>query len=106
MLRRAPLASISSNKTPRKELSIFDKGQISGLFRASLTLTQIHRNLNISSSTIRSVLGRLDTQFTEVNKLRSERPHVITLRAARLLVRQMRLTPKVTWRKLKQIENL
>ena len=105
-LQNASLASISGNKTSRKELSIFDKGQISGLSRADLTLTQIHRNLNIPPSTIRSVLERLDTQPTEVNKLRSERPHVITLRAARLLVRHVRLTPKITWRELKQITDL
>ena len=67
MFIRAPLASISGNKTLRKELSLFDISQIAGLFRADLTLTQIHRNLNVPRIKIQSVLGRLRTEPSGIN---------------------------------------
>ncbi len=101
MLRRAPLTSISGNKTPRKELSLLAKGEISGQAKLGLTPTQIARSLDVPPSTVRSVLGRLQTTPSGVNKSRSGRPLSITPRAARVLLRQLRSEPKITWRQLK-----
>jgi len=73
MLRRASLTSISDNKTFRKKLSLLIKDEISEQAKLDLTLTQIARSLNVSSSIIRSILRRLQTTLFEVNKFRSER---------------------------------
>ncbi len=101
MLRRAPLTSISGNKTSRKKLSLLAKGEISGQAKLGLTPTQIARSLDVPPSTVRSVLGRLQTTPSGVNKSRSGRPLSITSRAARVLLRQLRSEPKITWRQLK-----
>jgi transposase len=101
MFRRPPLTSISGNKTPRKELSLLTKGEISGQAKLGLTPTQIARSLDVPPSTVRSVLGRLQTTPSGANKSRSGRPLSITPRAARILLRQLRSEPKITWRQLK-----
>jgi len=96
MLRRAPLTTISGNKTFRKELDLLTKGKITGQAELEATLTQISRNLNVPRIIINEVLGRLCTAFFEVNKPRSGRPLSITSRAARILLRQLRSKPKIT----------
>ncbi len=101
MFRRPPLTSISGNKTSRKKLSLLVKDEISGQAKLGLTFTQIARSLNVPSSIVRSVLGRLQTTPFEVNKFRSGRPLSIIPRAARILLRQLRSKPKITWRQLK-----
>ncbi len=101
MFRRPPLTSISGNKTPRKELSLLAKGEISGQAKLGLTPTQIARSLDVPPSTVRSVLGRLQTTPSEVNKSRSGRSLSIIPRAARVLLRQLRSESKITWRQLK-----
>ncbi len=101
MLRRASLTSISGNKTSRKKLSLLVKDEISEQAKLGLTLTQIARSLNVSSSIIRSVLRRLQTTLFEVNKFRSERLLSITSQAARVLLRQLRSKSKIIWRQLK-----
>ncbi len=101
MFRRPSLTSISGNKTSRKELSLLAKGEISGQAKLGLTPTQIARSLNVPPSTVRSVLKRLQTTSFEVNKSRSGRLLSIISRAARILLRQLRSKPKITWRQLK-----
>ena len=77
------------------------KGEISGQAKLGLTPTQIARSLDVPPSTVRSVLGRLQTTPSGVNKSRSGRPLSITSRAARVLLRQLRSESKITWRQLK-----
>ena len=72
MLRRALLASIPDNKTPKKELSLFDPGRKADLSRANLTSTEIHRNLDVPRTTIQSILGRLHTDFSGFNERRTD----------------------------------
>jgi hypothetical protein len=102
MLRRAPLTPISGNKPPRKELDLLTKGKIAGQAELGAGPTQIGRSLNIPRTTVQSVLKRLETAPSGVNKPRPGRPTVITPRAARALLRYVRLNPKTTWVKLKR----
>ena len=101
MLRRASLTPISGNKTSRKELSLLTKGEISEQAKLGLKPTQIGRNLNVPRTIVQSVLGRLQTTSFGANEPRSGRPISITPRAARILLRQLRSEPKITWRQLK-----
>ncbi len=101
MLRRAPLTTISGNKTSRKKLDLLTKGKITGQAELEATPTQISRNLNVLRIIINEVLERLCTAFFEVNKPRSERSLSIISRAARILLRQLRSKPKIIWRQLK-----
>jgi len=101
MLRRTPLTPISGNKTPRKELSLLTKGEISGQAQLDLKSTQIGRNLNVPRTTVQCVLRRLQTTPSGANEPRSGRPISITPRAVRILLRQLRSEPKITWRQLK-----
>ena len=78
------------------------KGEISGQAKLGLTSTQIARSLDVPQSTVRSVLERLQTTPSGVNKPRSGRPSLTTPREARILLRQLRSEPKVTWRQLKR----
>jgi len=102
MFRRPPLTPISGNKTPRKELSLLTKGEISGQAKLGFTPIQIARSLNVPHSTIRSVLERLQTTPSGANKFGSGRPLSTTPREVRLLLRQLRSEPKITWRQLKK----
>ena len=102
MLRRASLTSIPGNKPSRKKLDLLIKGNIAGQAKLEAEFTQIGRNLNIPRTIVQSVLKRLETAPFEVNKPRPERPTVITSRAARALLRYVRLNPKITWVKLKR----
>jgi len=95
MLRRAPLTTISGNKTSRKKLDLLTKGKITGQAELEATPTQISRNLNVLRIIINEVLERLCTAFFEVNKPRSERSLSIISRAARILLRQLRSKPKI-----------
>ncbi len=90
MLRRAPLTPISGNKPPRKELDLLTKGKIAGQAELGAGPTQIGRSLNIPRTTVQSVLKRLETAPSGVNKPRPGRPTVITPRAARALLRYVR----------------
>ncbi len=102
MLRRPSLTPISGNKTPRKELDLLTKGKIAGEAELGVTCTQIGRNLNVPRITVQSFLGRLQTTPSGVNKPRSGRPPLTTPREARILLRQLRSEPKVTWRQVKR----
>ncbi len=101
MLRRTPLTPISGNKASRKELDLLTKGKIADQSELEAGPTQIGRNLNIPRITVQSVLRRLETTFSGVNKVRSGRPTVITPRDSRALLRYVRLNPKTTWNTLK-----
>jgi len=89
MLRRAPLTTISGNKTFRKELDLLTK-------EVGTTLTQISRNLNVPRSTFYEVLKRLQTIPFGLSRTRSERPLSIHPREFRLLLRQLRSKLKIT----------
>ena len=106
MLRRAPLTPVSGNKGPRKELDLLTKGKIAGQAQLGATPTEISRNLNVPRPTIYGVLERLHTTSSGVSKPQSGRPSVITPRAARLLIRTVRIEPKIKWRELKQVTGL
>jgi len=80
---------------------LLTKGEISGQAKLGLKPTQIGRNLNVPRTTVQSVLGRLQTTLFEANEPRSGRLISIILRAARILLRQLRSEPKITWRQLK-----
>jgi len=84
---RRPFAPIFGNKTPRKELSLLEKGKIAGQAQLGLTARQIELNLEIPRTIIQFVLGRLTTTPTGVNKARLGRPLIITPRAQRSLIR-------------------
>ena len=96
MFRKVSLTLISDNKTFKKKLNLLTKGKIADQTELKVKFTQIERNLNISRITIQSVLRRLETTFFEVNKPRSERFSVITFRAARALLRYVRINFKTT----------
>ncbi len=102
MLRRKALASISGNETHRKELDLLTKGKIAGQAELGATPTQIGRNLNVPRTTVQSVLQRLETNPSGVNKSRSGRPSIIILRASRALLRYVRINPKTTWERMKR----
>lgn len=93
---------MSGNKAPRKELDLLTKGKIAGQAELGAGPTQIGRTLNIPRSTVQSVLRQLETAPSGVNKPRSGRPLSITPRAARLLVRQVRLEPEIKWWQLQK----
>jgi len=80
---------------------LLTKGEISGQAQLDLKSTQIGRNLNVPRTTVQCVLRRLQTTPSGANEPRSGRPISITPRAVRILLRQLRSEPKITWRQLK-----
>ena len=104
--RRKALASISGNETHRKELDLLTKGKIAGQAELGATCSQIGRNLNVSRTTVQTVLQRLQTTPSGVNKPRSGMPSIITPRASRALLRHVRNNPKTTWKQLKRDTDL
>ena len=100
------MASINGNKAPRKELDALTKGKIAGQAAVGATPTQISQILNVPRTTIQSVLKRLKTTPLEVNKPRSGRPSIVTPRATRSLLRQVKSNPKIKWNELKSATGL
>ena len=106
MLRRKALAAISDNETHRKKLDLLTKGKIAGQAKLRATFTQIERNLNVPRITVQSVLQRLETTFSRVNKPRSDRLSIIFLRASRALLRYVRINLKIIWERMKRDTDL
>jgi len=104
--KRTPLAPISANKGPRKELTPFERGQIQAWFVAGLSQTDIAKALKRPRQTIHDALKN-SCQNPEGESLpRSGRPPILSSRDRRLLVREVRKHPKSTYKELKKATGL
>jgi IS30 family transposase len=94
---RVPLASISGNQTPRRQLTAYERGKIEGAFAAGATPAQIAKQFNTPDSTVRDTIKHLVIRAHGNVEKRTGRPKQITPREERKLIRQARITPKASY---------
>jgi hypothetical protein len=99
---RTPLRSISTNQTPRKELSPRTRGYIQGLTDSGATPTQISRELRIPKSTIQDTIIKAPSRPHGKSKPRSGRPIIYTDREARRIIRYVRENPRINYLQLRE----
>ena len=105
-MNRTPLQTIDGNIPRRKELTPYHRGIIVGQGSLGSGATSIGRSLNHPESTIRSVLSASTHQHQGVSKPRSGRPTVVTDRARRIIIRNARIHPKITYKVLRALANI
>ena len=76
--QRIPLAPISANQGPWRELNAFQRGQISGAAAAEKTTTEIGSLLNLPQFTVKIILFWAFIRFNRVSKPRSGRPSIFS----------------------------
>ena len=86
--KRVPLAAVSANQAPRKELTPFERGQIQGLATAGLKPAEIKQVLKRPVSTIKDALQNSCQNPNGKSLPRSGRPSILTYRERRLLIRE------------------
>jgi len=86
----------------RRELTDFERGEISGLHKGGHTPTDISRILRIPRTTVNSVI-----QNPQPNRqARTGRPYILTERDERHILLEIRKNPKISYQKLSEILNL
>jgi transposase len=101
MLRRQPLAPIDPNRALKKELSPWQRGQISAFRDIGLTNAQISKRTFCTPATVATTL-RLNTLRNDgETRPRSGRPSALSRRDRRLILRIIRRNLKLTYAALK-----
>ena len=70
---RVPLASVSGNQTPRRQLTAYERGKIEGAFAAEVIPAQIAKQFNTFNSTVRDTIKHLIIRVNENVEKRTER---------------------------------
>jgi len=104
--KRPPLAPISTNQVRRKELTPFERGQIVALDGVDLSQSKIAKVLKRPRSTIQDALKNSCQNPDGESLSRSGRPPILTPRDRRLLLREVRKHPKLTYKELKKATGL
>ena len=104
--KRTPLAPISHNQATRKELTPFERGQILGYATAGYSHSKIGALLGRSKSTIQDALKNSCHNPHGESLPRSGRPPILSRRERRLLVRETRKCPKLTYDQLRKATGL
>ena len=80
----------------RKKLTKFERGMIIGLHKGTHRASDISKILNIPRTTCQNVIKRFCEENRIDNHPRSERPHLLTERNERTLIRQVKENRKVS----------
>lgn len=98
---RRPLASISSNRLPKCQLSPYQRGQILGKQSEGATPTKIAHDLNLDRSTVRYTIAVDPLRNEGKSQPRTPRGKSYTEAEQRLILCHIRLNPKDTYQEVK-----
>jgi transposase len=96
MARRMPLMPIDSNRIRNQELSPWLRGSIQTWAAVSLGKAEIARKTFLTPATVQSTLRR-NQRHEGITLPRSGRPHKLSARDRRTLLRLVRKYPKLTY---------
>src|SRR5438034_4449498 len=97
MARRMPLMSIDSNRIRNQELSPWLRGSIQTWAAVGLGTAEIARKTFLTPATVQSTLQRNQQRHEGITLSRSGRPHNLSARDRRTLLRLVRKCPKLTY---------
>lgn len=100
--QRRPLASLSLNNLPNKELSPYERGKIVGARSAGVGLGTIAKAMHTTKSTVQTTLRRQPVRHEGHSQPRSGRPAEYSDRDVRRLVRYVRLHPKHSYEAIRK----
>lgn len=106
MPRRRPLSNIPVNISSRRQLSSSAKDRIHGRALAGQSAREISSAERAPKSTIDHLLQRVEHRNTTANLPRSGRPRIYNDRDERRIIRQVRLSPKITYNDLRRETSL
>ena len=100
-MNRTVLGQIDENLPRRHELTPYQRGIIIGQPTCGVLPTAIGKALNLPRTTVQGVIERATRQDNGVNNPRSGRPTIVTDRARRVIIRNARINPKITYLQLR-----
>jgi hypothetical protein len=100
MSQRNPLGDISGNARGRKELTPYQRAKICESREQGLRWSAISKKFKIDPKTARKTVELETTRPDGVSLLRSGRPTLITARQERIILRKVRLEPKIKFEDL------
>jgi transposase len=99
--RRAALAQISGNTTARRQLSKADRNRIYGALDVGASVQEISTCLGFNYEAVKTTKRRREIRPQDGDvKPRSGRPKKLSDRDERILLRTVRLNPKITYHQL------
>lgn len=98
---RAFGTEITGNRGPNCELSSEARASIYAASLAGTSVTQIATDFKVHRNTVTSTIKRFDTYSTFDSLPREGRPEVLSRREKRLLQREVKKNPRITWTELK-----
>ena len=98
---RAPLASISGNRTRNTELSPYQRGIIVGAAASGFTPVRIAKVAGVRESTVRTTIQKASTRNDGESKSRSGRFILLSIRDQRHIVRIVRINPRINYTDLR-----
>ena len=101
MAQRKALASLEINRSYGKELSPYQRGQISAYKAMGLTNQKISQNLQCDKTTIFNTLIRNPLHNQDKSLPRSGRPQALNKVQKRNILRFIRINSKVTYQEIK-----
>ena len=97
MAQREPLKAISGNRGYNKELSVWDRAQISAYRAVGLSNEQIGGKIFCTSTTVSTTLQRNPLRNAGQTRPRSGRPPALSRVDKRNILRIIRRNPKITY---------
>ena len=99
-MQRTSLATITSNRRSRTELSSFQRELFMRAVNAKATLVKVERLCEVKEFIVRYTLLQSSTRNNEITKSRSDRFKSLSVRDRRHIVRIARLESKIIYQKL------
>lgn len=97
------MARKGSRKTPRKELTPYERGRIVGLAEAGMRVTEIARHVNRPKSTISATQRKTSIHDNGESITRFGRPKKYAVRDERHILLAAKRDPFITWKELLQL---
>jgi hypothetical protein len=94
---RTPLGQIDGNRQPNAELSPYERGRIEGARLAGMAPREIEVELKQSRGAVRRTLDLANSRSNGASLSRSGRPIVYSIREKRMMLRSLRIYPKLTF---------
>jgi hypothetical protein len=103
---RRPLGEISGNIPKRRELTLYERGQIIGAAKCSVKPSAICTELSLSRRTVQTTIDSEPLRKNGASQPQSGRPRTYSERDERLLLRVVRQFPKYTYAQLRAFTGL
>ena len=103
---QCPLGEISGNIPKRRELTLYERGQIIGVAKCSVKQKTISTQLLVLRHTVRTTISRESLRKNGASQPRLGRPQTYSKHDERLLLQVVRQFPKYTYTQLRAFTGL